>query len=56
MVRSRKKIVDPRIHYQSLEKVELTSSNPCMLEGDGEIEGFLPATITILPRKIGVLR
>jgi diacylglycerol kinase (ATP) len=56
MVKRSKKIVDPRIHYQTLTQVNLTSSRRCMLEGDGEIEGFLPATITILPKKISFLR
>lgn len=56
LVKRSKKIVDPHIHYQTLEQVRLTSSEPCMIEGDGEIEGFLPANITILPKKISFLR
>ncbi len=56
MVKGRRKIMDPGIIYQTLERVDLSSSDPCLLEGDGEIEGLLPATITVLPGKIAVLR
>lgn len=56
MVKGRRKIVAPGIMYHTLEKVELSSSESCLLEGDGEIEGLLPATITVVPGKIAILR
>jgi diacylglycerol kinase (ATP) len=55
-IKGNKKIDDPMIHYHSLREVTLSSKEPCPVEGDGEIEGYLPATITIQPQKIRFLR
>ena len=56
MVKWKKKVNDPKIHYHNLQSVNLNSALPCMLEGDGEIEGYLPATISISPKQIAFLR
>ncbi len=55
-IKGNRKILDPMIHYHTLQGVELKSDTPCLLEADGEIEGLLPAYISILPKKIYFLR
>ena len=45
----------PKIKYKEATEIQLTSSEPCLIEADGEILGNLPATIKMLPRKIDFL-
>ncbi len=50
-----KKIVHPKVNYTTANHLELTAESPCRIEADGELLGFLPATIDILPRMIKFL-
>ncbi len=56
VIKWRRKISYHRIHYNTLHEIELTSPLPAALEGDGELEGFLPARIKVLPGRINFLR
>lgn len=50
-----KKIVHPKVQYSSAKHLELTADAPCRIEADGELLGYLPATIDIIPAKIKFL-
>lgn len=50
------KINDPLIHYELSNKIEITSEQPVAIEAEGELVGFLPATISIKPGLVSVLR
>lgn len=50
------KVIDhPKVVYSTLKHVELTSEKPCRIEADGELLGFLPATVKVLPTQIKFL-
>jgi len=55
-IKAKKKITDPKIHYQLTSTAELTAVETCPLEADGELAGILPASIEILPGRIKFLR
>ncbi|MBY0434088.1 MAG: YegS/Rv2252/BmrU family lipid kinase [Cyclobacteriaceae bacterium] len=55
-IKSKKKIQDNRILYQTLTQAQLTSPQQCPLEADGELIGFLPATVSVASKKILFLR
>lgn len=50
-----RKITDQRIEYKTAKALELTSESPCRIEADGELLGFLPATVNIMPQRIKFL-
>jgi len=50
-----KKIIHPKVQYSSAQHLELTADAPCRIEADGELLGYLPATIDIIPGKIKFL-
>ncbi|MDQ2655927.1 MAG: hypothetical protein M3Y60_00795, partial [Bacteroidota bacterium] len=43
------------VHYKTTTAVELTSEAPCPIEGDGEILGWLPARVTMIPRQLNFI-
>jgi len=45
----------PQIVYNQTDAIELTSTRPCIIETDGEIVGYLPAKIELLPRALSIL-
>lgn len=45
----------PGITYNEASTIELSSPDPCAIEADGEILGYLPARIELLPKIISVL-
>ena len=45
----------PEIVYNQTDAIELTSPEPCVIETDGEIAGYLPAKIELLPQAISIL-
>jgi YegS/Rv2252/BmrU family lipid kinase len=45
----------PEIHYKNATSLELSSDTPCMIEGDGEILGMLPARVEIIERQLDFL-
>lgn len=54
-LKSSKKINHPKISYRTAQTLELTSETPCRIEADGELLGFLPARIEVLPARIRFL-
>lgn len=54
-LKNSKMIVHPKVSYSSATQLELTAAEPCRIEADGELLGFLPATISILPSRIRFL-
>ena len=55
-IKAKKKIVNEKIQYKTTAKVELTSLEACALEAEGEIVGYLPATIVIKNQLIRFLK
>jgi diacylglycerol kinase (ATP) len=54
-LKSSRKIIHPKIEYKTAEKLELTSESPCRIEADGELLGFLPACVEVIPGRIKFL-
>ena len=50
-----KLITLPDVHYKKAVAVDFTSASPCMIEGDGEILGLLPAKISLVKRQLDFL-
>lgn len=50
-----RKISNPKIEYRAEREFELTSESPCRIEADGELLGFLPATVKVIPQRIKFL-
>lgn len=49
------RISNPKIEYQTANVLELTSEAPCRIEADGELLGFLPARVEVIPQRINFL-
>lgn len=45
----------PEVHYRTTTEVSLSSPHECLIEGDGEIFGKLPATVRLLNRQLEFL-
>lgn len=45
----------PEVHYKVATSLELTSESFCMIEGDGEIFGTLPATVSLVEKRLDFL-
>jgi YegS/Rv2252/BmrU family lipid kinase len=45
----------PEVHYKVATSVELASESFCMIEGDGEIFGTLPASVSLIERRLDFL-
>lgn len=45
----------PDVHYFHANSVELSSDDPCLIEGDGEVLGQLPAKIQMIERRVPML-
>ncbi|MFZ6014157.1 MAG: diacylglycerol/lipid kinase family protein [Bacteroidota bacterium] len=45
----------PEIQYRETIGIELTSESPCMIEGDGEILGQLPARVELMSKQLDFL-
>ncbi len=54
-LKSSRKVIHPKIEYRVAEKLELTSELPCRIEADGELLGFLPARVEVIPGRIKFL-
>jgi diacylglycerol kinase (ATP) len=50
-----RKVHHPQVFYFRTSRIELSSSAPVELEADGEIIGWLPATVGLSPKKIRIL-
>lgn len=44
-----------KVHYAMTTTLQLTAETPCRIEADGELLGFLPATINVVPNRIRFL-
>lgn len=55
-IKSKKKVRDNRVFYNTCTSVNLTSEVPTFIEADGELAGMLPAKIELLPGAINFLR
>jgi diacylglycerol kinase (ATP) len=45
----------PEVHYKVATSLELSSDSFCMIEGDGEIFGTLPATVSLIEKRLDFL-
>jgi diacylglycerol kinase (ATP) len=50
-----KHITLPEVSYRDTKSVSLTAESLCLIEGDGEILGKLPAKVELIDRKIDFL-
>lgn len=48
-------VIHPQVEYKTAEKLELTSDWPCRIEADGELLGFLPARVEVIPQRVKFL-
>jgi len=55
-MKTKKKIRDGLITYNQSTRIELHSTGVCAIEAEGELAGFLPAEIEVLPKSINFLR
>lgn len=55
LLRKGKHVQLPEVHYKTATQIALTSKTQCLIEGDGEILGQLPATVRLLDRQVGFL-
>ncbi len=56
VVKRKKKVNDPCVVYSTTARIELTSPQSVAIEAEGELMGFLPATIEVCPKQIKFLR
>lgn len=56
VVKGKKKVKDPDVIYSTTTKIEITSSQSVAIEAEGELMGFLPAVMEVLPARIMFLR
>lgn len=55
-IKSKKKINDNKIQYNTCTKLSLTSTEKCWIETEGELAGMLPATVEIIPNAVRFFR
>lgn len=55
-IKSRKKLIDNKLTYGKLNALELTATERCAIEAEGEAIGFLPARISLIPSLITILK
>lgn len=54
-LRNAKHVNLPEIYYKTATEITFTSNGKCLIEGDGEIFGRLPATVRLLDRQLDFL-
>lgn len=54
-LKNSRKVNHAKVEYHTAEKLELTSESPCRIEADGELLGFLPACVEVIPGRIKFL-
>lgn len=55
-IKSKKKIKDKQLRYDTCTQLSLSSPDPCYIETEGELAGLLPAKIEILPKTVTFFR
>jgi len=55
-MKTKKKIRDRLITYNQSARIELHSPEPCAIEAEGELVGFLPVEIDVIRKTINFLR
>lgn len=50
-----KKVEHPQVAYRQVRRIAMTSATECPIEADGELLGWLPASVEMLPRKLKFL-
>ncbi len=55
-LKSKKKIIDPKIQYHQGALFTIQSSEQTAIEAEGEIQGYLPARVEILTKRISIFR
>jgi diacylglycerol kinase (ATP) len=56
LIKQKKKIADHKIKYDPLQEAHLSSSEKVMMEAEGELVGYLPASVELLKKKIQFFR
>lgn len=54
-LKNSRKVNHPKVAYRTAEMFEMTSELPCRIEADGELLGFLPARVEVIPGRIKFL-
>jgi len=47
---------DHRVHRYPIRRVRIETDKPCLFHGDGEILGYTPVEVSVLPRAVRVVR
>ncbi|MCE2998051.1 MAG: diacylglycerol/lipid kinase family protein [Cyclobacteriaceae bacterium] len=55
-LKGKRKLADSKIQYNQGRDFEISSSQNLAIEADGEIQGYLPAQITVLPDRVKIYR
>ena len=55
LLKKSKKIHHPQLWYKEAKEIKITSSEKCAVEADGELLGYAPLTIKIVPKQLNVL-
>lgn len=56
VVKGKKKVKDPDVVYSTSTKIEITAPQSVAIEAEGELIGFLPTFVEVLPAQIKFLR
>jgi diacylglycerol kinase (ATP) len=56
VVKKKKRVDDRSVVYSTTTKIEITTPQSVAIEAEGELMGFLPAVIEVLPEQIKFLR
>jgi diacylglycerol kinase (ATP) len=56
LLKSKKKMSNKSVVYKTVRSITITSGQSCALETDGELAGYLPAEINVLPGRINFYR
>jgi diacylglycerol kinase family enzyme len=55
-IKGKMKVKDDLIFYNDCTSIQISAPEPCLIEAEGELVGWLPMKIEMLQRKIKFLR